>query len=533
MAAAFPGPGEGDLGALRCRFAAVQALPASQRPRALEELLRALTGTEIDALLADAASAASSSKLGSSGLLAAVVRAGPALPGFRDVCLLRLLLPSTQGCDCALGVLLAGSPAADEAVAAYFRAGYEHELLEWALCSPDASALIRCLCESISRLDRAHLELGVPLLSSEEAGSAQHDVSGENRARKMKRDIGSCRCVVDAFVHVSCQPQWTILETALLSSALQNLRETSMRELRMRHDVHTARALLERAHRRLLPCAPGNKRALHGIDAGHDCCHEHLVEGLIEGLGGELEPGSSEALFFADMVRGMSLAQVSASLELLNSAEARGARGMLERGVGSRCGVVSGQATLRLFARAASCILDETAPSQASGRAVGEESCLLLQHQGLELIDVALERLFHSAMSDVYLRVFLAKGGAVGRGGQKLSSVLTVQDAASFQQACAVLGLLTSSGGCMAGASTSSAHALRSLHRIVARFCGAEDAGSWCGQAAGIDKSGEGAELDPRQAGDVAADIAGRQVSLARTITVCACMGRGEEMNCR
>ena len=125
-------------------FADVQKLPTSQRPRALRSLLRALTGQEISALLSDAARLQLHIRAGGQqqeeqrGLLAAVVRCAPELPGFCNVSLAELLLHPLgrhpeSGLDCPLGMLLLSSPSADEAVAAYFWSGGDIlcKLFEW------------------------------------------------------------------------------------------------------------------------------------------------------------------------------------------------------------------------------------------------------------------------------------------------------------------------------------------------------------------------------------------------------------------
>ena len=110
-------------------FAEVQKLPISKRPRALHNLLRDLTGDQILSLLQDAARVQQHEgrrREESAGLIPAVVRVAPVLPGFRDISLTELLLHPVDnhlecGFECPLGVLLIKSPSADEAVAAFFR----------------------------------------------------------------------------------------------------------------------------------------------------------------------------------------------------------------------------------------------------------------------------------------------------------------------------------------------------------------------------------------------------------------------------
>ena len=114
---------EGDMSS----FDEVQKLPISKRPRALHKLLRDLTGDQILSLLQDAARVQQhEGREESAGLISAVVRVAPVLPGFRDISLTELLLHPVDnhlqcGFECPLGVLLIKSPSADEAVAAFFR----------------------------------------------------------------------------------------------------------------------------------------------------------------------------------------------------------------------------------------------------------------------------------------------------------------------------------------------------------------------------------------------------------------------------
>ena len=141
------------LAQLRCgalspdsAFAVVQELPNRQRPRALQALLHDLSGDQILALLTEATryrlegwkSAGHAGAGGRVSLLAVVARVAPCLPGFRDVCVGELLRHPTKpqeyaGLDCGLGLVINASPAADEAVAAFFDAGEDAvcSLLKW------------------------------------------------------------------------------------------------------------------------------------------------------------------------------------------------------------------------------------------------------------------------------------------------------------------------------------------------------------------------------------------------------------------
>jgi len=141
------------LAQLRCgalspdsAFAVVQELPNRQRPRAMQALLHDLSGDQILALLTEATryrlegwkSAGHAGAGGRVSWLAVVARVAPCLPGFRDVCVGELLRHPTRpqehaGLDCGLGLVINASPAADEAVAAFFDAGEDAvcSLLKW------------------------------------------------------------------------------------------------------------------------------------------------------------------------------------------------------------------------------------------------------------------------------------------------------------------------------------------------------------------------------------------------------------------
>jgi len=141
------------LAQLRCgalspdsAFAVVQELPNRQRPRAMQALLHDLSGDQILTLLTEATryrvegrkSAGHAGAGGRVSLLAVVARAAPCLPGFRDLCVGELLRHPTRpqehaGLDCGLGLVINASPAADEAVAAFFDAGEDAvcSLLKW------------------------------------------------------------------------------------------------------------------------------------------------------------------------------------------------------------------------------------------------------------------------------------------------------------------------------------------------------------------------------------------------------------------
>ena len=117
-------------------FSAVQATPSRKRPRALQALLQALSGDHILALLVDAARCRDEGR-GSAGLSALIARVAPRLPGFAHVPVRDLLRHPTRpqehvGLDCPLGLVIV-SPAADEAISAFFDAGGDAvcSLLKW------------------------------------------------------------------------------------------------------------------------------------------------------------------------------------------------------------------------------------------------------------------------------------------------------------------------------------------------------------------------------------------------------------------
>ena len=123
----------------RC-FSLVQELPQRARPRALQTLLHTLSGEQIRELLMEAAQRhlQGSKWEDLPGLNQAIIRCGPCLPGFRDICPQQLLLHPTHpaqeaGSACVLELLVAQSSTADEAVAAFFDAGSEavRSLLKW------------------------------------------------------------------------------------------------------------------------------------------------------------------------------------------------------------------------------------------------------------------------------------------------------------------------------------------------------------------------------------------------------------------
>ena len=66
----------------------------------------------------------------------------------------------------------------------------------------------------------------------------------------------------------------------------------------------------------------GKKRNYRGLDCG--CTetsqlnfHDHLVDSLLAGLCTEFARGSGSAVFFRELIMGMSLADIVATLELL------------------------------------------------------------------------------------------------------------------------------------------------------------------------------------------------------------------------
>lgn len=292
----------------------------------------------------------------------------------------------------------------------------------------------------------------------------------------------------------------------------------------MRHDVCIARDLLMPTTRR--PCAAENKRARQQheetedesrLDCDH--CHSHLVHGIVEGLGGEWRPESRKASFFQDVVDGMSLPQISASLDLLQTAGDESTGGMCELGESAGFCAQSGLASLRLFARAAKLILASETPGEVtgSGDKVGDSPCLQLQRKCLNSVDTALETLLHTAMSNGYLSVPLAKASTKVRcpGSAQPPSVMTLNDAVGFLQACAAIGLLSSYGGCMAGDSSSSDHALRSIRRVLAMNGEGENEGRRC-RDEGVGEPAEARDLGNGNvaAGNLAMQIGDLQVRL-------------------
>ena len=285
----------------------------------------------------------------------------------------------------------------------------------------------------------------------------------------------------------------------------------------MRHDVCIARDLLMPTTRR--PSAAENKRARQEheetedesrLDCDH--CHSHLVHSIVQGLGCEWTPESREASFFRDVVDGMSLPQISASLDLLQTVGNESTGGMCELGESAGFCAQSGLASLRLFARAAKLMLGSETPGEVTGygNEVGGSLCLQLQRKCLNSVDAALETLLHTAMSNGYVSVHLAQASTKARCPESAQppTVMALNDAVGFLQASAATGLLSSYGGCMTGDSSSSDYALRSISRVLGMNGDGEKEGRRC-RDEGVGESAEARDLGD---GDVAAGSLAMQI---------------------
>lgn len=296
-----------------------------------------------------------------------------------------------------------------------------------------------------------------------------------------------------------------------------------MRELEMCHDVSTARGLLVQATQR--PSYTQNKRTIHdaeGTDAsGRDDCHcrhLHLVKGIVQGLVGEWKSDSRRTLFLQDVVDGMScMTQISAALDLVQSARDESTGGMDASCAGAGSRAQSGQASVRLFARAANLMLGSEAAAEVpgSGNEAADGGCFPLRCKSLQSVDAALDHLVSTAISDGYLgmRALHVKAQAKCTGVEKPHAIPALRDAVGFMQASAAIGLLLSNGGCMAGDSPSShTHAIRSIRRAVGMSEGAKEKGKWC-CAEGVGLPVKATDLTGGVTASLAMEIADLKVS--------------------